>query len=116
AVPDGERPAGRVDPAQERRSPLPEGTQPQEDHLARLAPFQLQEPRAEPEDHRHHPGRADLAPAAERHPYGVTVGPRLLTFDIFGTVIDWRRGLRESLRRHGAELRAEDFDSVIGAQ
>ena len=42
--------------------------------------------------------------------------PRLLTFDIFGTVIDWRRGLRESLRRHGAELRDGDFDGVIDAQ
>lgn len=42
--------------------------------------------------------------------------PRLLTFDIFGTVLDWRRGLRESLRRHGSELRDEDFDRVIDAQ
>jgi len=42
--------------------------------------------------------------------------PRLLTFDIFGTVLDWRRGLFESLRRHGAELRAGDFDRVIDIQ
>lgn len=42
--------------------------------------------------------------------------PHLLTFDIFGTVLDWRRGLRESLRRHGAELRDPDFDRVIDAQ
>src|SRR4051812_20636741 len=42
--------------------------------------------------------------------------PRLLTFHIFGTVIDWRRGLRESLRRHGVELRDEAFDRVIDAQ
>ena len=42
--------------------------------------------------------------------------PRLLTFDIFGTVIDWRRGLRDSLRRRGAELRDEDFDQVIDLQ
>jgi len=42
--------------------------------------------------------------------------PRLLTFDIFGTVLDWRRGLREALRRHGAELRDQDFDRVIDAQ
>ncbi|HXF59806.1 MAG TPA: HAD family hydrolase [Candidatus Saccharimonadales bacterium] len=42
--------------------------------------------------------------------------PRLLTFDIFGTVLDWRRGLRDSLRRHGAELRDEDFDRVIDIQ
>ena len=42
--------------------------------------------------------------------------PRLLTFDVFGTVLDWRRGLRASLRRHGTELRAEDFDGVIDLQ
>ncbi|HZI89161.1 MAG TPA: HAD family hydrolase [Candidatus Polarisedimenticolia bacterium] len=42
--------------------------------------------------------------------------PRLLTFDIFGTVLDWRRGLRDSLRRHGEELRDEDFDRVIDCQ
>jgi hypothetical protein len=42
--------------------------------------------------------------------------PELLTFDIFGTVLDWRRGLFESLRLHGAELRAGDFDRVIDIQ
>ncbi len=42
--------------------------------------------------------------------------PRLLTFDIFGTVIDWRRGLGESLRRHGSGLSDEDFDRVIDLQ
>ncbi len=42
--------------------------------------------------------------------------PRLLTFDVFGTVIDWRRGLRDSLRFHGVELRDPDFDRVIDAQ
>ncbi len=42
--------------------------------------------------------------------------PRLLTFDIFGTVVDWRRGLRASLRRHGAELQTSDFDRVIDLQ
>jgi len=42
--------------------------------------------------------------------------PTLLTFDIFGTVLDWRRGLRESLRRRGSELRDVDFDRVIDAQ
>jgi 2-haloalkanoic acid dehalogenase type II len=44
------------------------------------------------------------------------VRPRLLTFDIFGTVLDWRRGLRESLRRHGVGLRDEDFERVIDLQ
>ncbi|TMQ59416.1 MAG: hypothetical protein E6K76_04940 [Candidatus Eisenbacteria bacterium] len=42
--------------------------------------------------------------------------PALLTFDIFGTVIDWRRGLRESLRRHGTELNDPEFDQVIDFQ
>jgi 2-haloacid dehalogenase len=42
--------------------------------------------------------------------------PQLLTFDIFGTVIDWRLGLKEALRRHGAELSEADFDRVIDIQ
>jgi len=37
----------------------------------------------------------------------------LLTFDFFGTVIDWRRGLREAL---GAPLSDEDFDRVVDRQ
>jgi 2-haloalkanoic acid dehalogenase type II len=45
-----------------------------------------------------------------------SVLPEILTFDIFGTVIDWRRGLRDSLGRHGAELRDADFDRVIDIQ
>lgn len=42
--------------------------------------------------------------------------PELLTFDVFGTILDWRLGLRDSLRRHGAELRVGDFDRVIDLQ
>jgi 2-haloalkanoic acid dehalogenase type II len=42
--------------------------------------------------------------------------PNILTFDIFGTVIDWRRGLKEALRRHGAGLDDQDFDRVIDLQ
>ena len=42
--------------------------------------------------------------------------PQILTFDIFGTVIDWRRGLRDSLRRHGAALGDADFHRVIDLQ
>ena len=42
--------------------------------------------------------------------------PKILTFDIFGTVIDWRRGLKEALRRHGAEMDDQDFDRVIDLQ
>ena len=42
--------------------------------------------------------------------------PALLTFDVFGTVLDWRRGLERSLRRHGAGLTRADFDRVIDTQ
>jgi 2-haloalkanoic acid dehalogenase type II len=42
--------------------------------------------------------------------------PRLLTFDIFGTVLDWQRGLTESLAALGVVLGPGDFDRVIDAQ
>jgi 2-haloalkanoic acid dehalogenase type II len=42
--------------------------------------------------------------------------PSILTFDIFGTVIDWRRGLKEAVRRHGAELDDPGFNRVIDLQ
>ncbi len=42
--------------------------------------------------------------------------PALLTFDVFGTVLDWRLGLREALRERGAGLRDSDFDRVIDLQ
>ncbi len=43
--------------------------------------------------------------------------PRLFTFDIFGTVLDWRLGLAESVRNHGYSFNeSTDFDSVIDAQ
>ena len=42
--------------------------------------------------------------------------PTLLTFDIFGTVVDWRAGLRADLAPHGLALDDEDFDRVIDAQ
>ncbi len=42
--------------------------------------------------------------------------PEILTFDVFGTILDWRRGLEHSLRRHGAGLCLEDFDRVIDLQ
>lgn len=44
----------------------------------------------------------------------MTMAPTLLTFDIFGTVLDWRVGLTKSLFRHGVEL--GDFDRVIDLQ
>jgi 2-haloalkanoic acid dehalogenase type II len=41
-----------------------------------------------------------------------TPRPVLLTFDIFGTVLDWRTGLL----RDAPSLRAEDFDRVVDRQ
>jgi 2-haloacid dehalogenase len=37
----------------------------------------------------------------------------LLSFDVFGTVIDWRRGLREAL---GGALADSDFDRIVDQQ
>jgi 2-haloalkanoic acid dehalogenase type II len=42
--------------------------------------------------------------------------PALLTFDIFGTVLDWRRGLAESLRALNVELSDDVFDRIVDAQ
>jgi 2-haloalkanoic acid dehalogenase type II len=39
-----------------------------------------------------------------------------LTFDIFGTVLDWRSGLRDALARIGKTLEDAEFDRVIDAQ
>jgi putative hydrolase of the HAD superfamily len=42
--------------------------------------------------------------------------PTLLTFDIFGTVLDWREGLRASLAASGRTLSDADFERIIDAQ
>jgi len=42
--------------------------------------------------------------------------PALLTFDVFGTVLDWRRGTLEALARAGSPIDAGRFDGVIDAQ
>jgi len=42
--------------------------------------------------------------------------PRLLTFDLFGTVVDWRTGLRGAVLMHGGELDDRTFEAVIDAQ
>jgi 2-haloalkanoic acid dehalogenase type II len=44
------------------------------------------------------------------------MAPALLTFDIFGTVVDWRAGLRADLAAHGLELGEGDFERVVDAQ
>jgi 2-haloalkanoic acid dehalogenase type II len=42
--------------------------------------------------------------------------PSLLTFDIFGTVLDWRRGLVEAAAARGARVGDREFDAVIDFQ
>jgi putative hydrolase of the HAD superfamily len=42
--------------------------------------------------------------------------PSLLTFDIFGTVLDWRRGMREAVIRAGGAWDETTFDRVIDFQ
>lgn len=42
--------------------------------------------------------------------------PSLLTFDIFGTVLDWRRGMREAVARAGGAWDGTTFDRVIDFQ
>ena len=39
--------------------------------------------------------------------------PKILSFDIFGTVVDWRRGLLAALGRQGVMLPEAAFDDVI---
>ncbi len=42
--------------------------------------------------------------------------PALFTFDVFGTVLDWRTGLRAALLQRGVGLGDPDFDRVIDRQ
>ena len=42
--------------------------------------------------------------------------PSLLTFDIFGTVVDWRRGLAEAARALGADVSDREFQAIIDFQ
>lgn len=42
--------------------------------------------------------------------------PSLLTFDIFGTVLDWRRGMRDAVERAGGAWDEGTFDRVVDAQ
>lgn len=44
------------------------------------------------------------------------LAPALITFDIFGTVLDWRSGLRSSLGVRGVTLGADDFDRIVDRQ
>ena len=42
--------------------------------------------------------------------------PELITFDIFGTVLDWRTGLEASCNAAGRPLRAGEFDRIVDVQ
>src|SRR5256885_16103819 len=42
------------------------------------------------------------------------VRPRLFTFDVFGTIVDWRAGLRKALGSRA--LSEADFDRLIDVQ
>ena len=42
--------------------------------------------------------------------------PALLTFDIFGTVLDWKRGLEAACVAHGRPLREGELDRIIDLQ
>ncbi len=42
--------------------------------------------------------------------------PTLLTFDVFGTLLDWRRGTREAVVAAGGALSEARFDAVVDAQ
>lgn len=46
----------------------------------------------------------------------MATAPRLVTFDIFGTVIDWRRGLSEACAAAGRPLGPGEFNRIIDAQ
>ncbi len=43
-------------------------------------------------------------------------GPALVTFDVFGTVLDWRSGLEAACAAAGRPLVAGEFDRIIDAQ
>ena len=42
--------------------------------------------------------------------------PALMTFDIFGTVLDWRTGLGNACRSAGRPLQDGEFDRIVDAQ
>jgi 2-haloalkanoic acid dehalogenase type II len=46
----------------------------------------------------------------------VPAAPKLLTFDVFGTVLDWRRGLVEAVRAMGISIDEARFQAVIDFQ
>jgi 2-haloacid dehalogenase len=46
----------------------------------------------------------------------ISLKPTLFTFDIFGTVIDWRGGLKRDVAKVGRKVEDADFDRLIDLQ
>ena len=46
----------------------------------------------------------------------IAAAPALITFDIFGTVLDWRRGLAAACRAAGRPLQPGEFDRIVDLQ
>jgi 2-haloacid dehalogenase len=46
----------------------------------------------------------------------MTPTPQLITFDVFGTILDWRTGLENACASAGRPLRPGDFDRIVDAQ
>ena len=46
----------------------------------------------------------------------VNCAPKLITLDIFGTVLDWKTGLEEACRLAGRSLHEGEFDRIVDAQ
>lgn len=44
------------------------------------------------------------------------MAPKLITFDIFGTVLNWREGLRRDLASFGVTMTPELFDKIVDLQ
>ncbi len=42
--------------------------------------------------------------------------PRLITFDVFGTILDWKTGIESACRDAGRVLVAGEFDRIIDVQ
>ncbi|HUW53860.1 MAG TPA: hypothetical protein VMV99_10635, partial [Rhodanobacter sp.] len=42
--------------------------------------------------------------------------PALITFDIFGTVLDWRSGMEADCVDAGRPLRGGEFDRIVDVQ
>jgi 2-haloalkanoic acid dehalogenase type II len=42
--------------------------------------------------------------------------PSLLTFDVFGTILDWRRGTLDAITESGRTLTEEEFEEVVDEQ